>query len=198
MRLESEDAGDRGKRLSFKRLSVPALGVSHLMALEASTWCIWNWRDNIPKLEANIPWGSASSWGWGLSGLCSCSYAHPANCHSVPAPSCPGGNRQPANELHQDNGACVQGSGNTRTDMKKMPQWFSSGQSNVTFRISRLKSVAAVLRFYFGSGENIFPTVSFFFFPLPLQALKPLLLFSFFIFPVLWVHCLGFLDCLLG
>lgn len=34
--------------------------------------------------------------------------------------------------------------------------------------------------------ESISPTVSFFFFPLPLQASKPLLLFSFFIFPVLW------------
>ena len=83
-------------------------------------------------------------------------------------------------------GACVWGGGNTGTDMKKKkPHWFTSGQSNVTFQISRLKSVASAQHFYFGSGEHL-SNCFFLLFHSPFQASKPLLLFSFFIFPVLW------------
>lgn len=141
------------------------------------------------RFDGNILWGSASSWD-SLSGSWNCSHPHPTHCHSVPAPSRPWGNRKL--QMAFAGRWCLCMGGNTRTDMKKKKaHWFTSGQSNVTFQISRLKSVAWLSISILGL-ENIFPTVSF----TPLRPPSPFCFLAFSFFQCCGVSCLGFLSCL--
>lgn len=146
---------------------------------------LWNGGVTSQRFGGNIPWGSARSWDRGLSGSWNCSHPHPTHCHSVPTPSRLGGDRKLQMGFTGRWCLCV-GRWKYRDGYeKKKPHWFTSGQSNVTFQISRLKSVASAQHFYFRSGDHL-SNCFFLLFHSPFQASKPLLLFSSFIFPVLW------------
>ena len=78
---------------------------------------------------------------------------------------------------------------------KKKPHWFTSGQSNVTFQISRLKSVASAQHFYFGSGDHL-SNCFFLLFHSPFRPPSPFCFLAFSFFQCCGVSCLGFLSCL--
>ena len=149
--------------------------------------CLWNGGVASQRFDGNIPWGSASSWDRGLSGSWNCSHPHPTHYHAVPTPSCPGGNRKAADGLRWevvpvDGAVEIQG-----RIWKKKKSLTDSHQDKVMwlFRLADW-NLLPLLSISILGLEYIFPTVSFFFFHSPFQASKPLLLFSFFIFPVLW------------
>ena len=135
--------------------------------------CLWNGGVTSQRFDGNISWGSASSWDRGLSGSCNCSHPHPTHYHAVPTPSCPRGNRKL--QMGFAGRWCLwMGRWKYRDGYekkKKKPHWFTSGQSNVTFQISRLKSVASAQHFYFGSGVHL-SNCFFLLFPLPFSGLK--------------------------
>ena len=98
MRPGREDADDGSKKLNSKG-SLLLLLVSPLRWQEIPLLYMYAFENRgktFQRFDVTLPWGSASSLDRALSGSWNCSHPHPTHCHCVPAPSCPGGNRQPA------------------------------------------------------------------------------------------------------